>query len=312
MSQSTTKLEALPAIRGAHRLHRIINKDLRLPRTTTDSVVRCLKFARNPAQKFVRSKYARALQSSAQPKVSVPERTGLLAIDDTMFPHATTALDTARHLFEALRDDGTAERMRQQAGKDFLVSVVKDTEFAEHPDILNLMISREMLETVSAYFGSVPVLSAASLWWTPPNASVQQSQLYHRDAEDQRQLKVFFNLTDVSEEAGPLTYFDAQSSSLIRDKIGYSTVRLDDETVEAFAGTTQPAKATGPSGSGLMLDTSRCLHYGSRGNKVERLVLMFQFTSFYAPKSRWPDWASALSGRDIALDDLQRLALGVA
>ena len=70
-------------------------------------------------------------------------------------------------------------------------------------------------------------------------------------------------------------------------------------------------KATGPAGKGLMLDTSRCLHYGSRGNTIERLVLMFQYTSFYAPKSRWPDWANALAGRDIPLDRFQKLALGL-
>ena len=33
----------------------------------------------------------------------------------------------------------------------------------------------------------------------------------------------------------------------------------------------------GKAGAGLMVDTGRCLHYGSRQNKIDRLLLMISY-----------------------------------
>jgi hypothetical protein len=169
-----------------------------------------------------------------------------------------------------------------------------------------------VVDLATAYMGAVPVLSSARLWWTPPNDSVQQSQLYHSDGEDDRQLKFFFNLFDVTEDAGPLTFLPADVSAQVRRRLGYVSGKLDDETIAAAAGSLDPVRATGPAGSGVALDTSRCLHYGSRRNTVGRLVLMFQFTSFYAPRSERVAWVDGIDRTGLEVDDVQRLALGLA
>jgi hypothetical protein len=174
------------------------------------------------------------------------------------------------------------------------------------------MVSRPVVDMASAYMGTVPVLAAARLWWTPPNDSEQQSQLYHRDGEDDRQVKFFFNVHEVTERAGPLTFIPAGRSDGIKDAIGYVSGSIDDGDIARAGGPGEEVRALGPAGSGVALDTSRCLHYGSRRNEVGRLILMFQFTSFYAPKAEHVAWASGIAGTGLDLDDVQKLVLGIA
>lgn len=69
-------------------------------------------------------------------------------------------------------------------------------------------------------------------------------------------------------------------------------------------------RATGPCGSAVMLDSSRCLHFGSRGNRRDRLVLAFHFLPADAPvDTRYHLEPGQFSGPLAALDHMQRLAL---
>ena len=55
-----------------------------------------------------------------------------------------------------------------------------------------------------------------------------------------------------------------------------------DGTFLTAFGTAGPIVMTGPRGSGAWVDTSRCLHFGSRGNSTDRLMLIVQFTKHLA------------------------------
>jgi hypothetical protein len=163
----------------------------------------------------------------------------------------------------------------------------------------------------SIYMDAVPALSAASLWWTPPSDTEQQSQLFHRDAEDDRQIKFFFNLFDVTEQMGPLTFLSADVSQSVKRRLGYDSGKMSDQAIDDAGGRGNRIVASGPAGGGIALDTSRCLHYGSRHNTVGRLILMFQFTSFYAPRSARLPWAEGIDRTGLDLDEVQKLVLGL-
>lgn len=300
----------LERLRDAVELHRMCQKKLHLPRPLADSVVRGVKFAVNPRQHRLRRRVAGEIAANRRSAQEIPRHAGFLRFEPGHFPDAPAALEHAHALFLACEADGIIEKTQQSAKKNFLLSIVKGEEFLAHPEVLRFMISRPVLDLASIYLETVPVLSAASLWWTPPNQSTRQSQLFHRDGEDTRQLKFFFNVSDVTSQAGPLTFLAADVSDKIRRKIGYNTGRLTDEAIDEAGGAGNYITLTGPRGSGAALDTSRCLHYGSRGNAVGRLILMFQFTSFYAPKAETPHWSGI--GSDLDLDEVQKLALCLA
>ena len=69
--------------------------------------------------------------------------------------------------------------------------------------------------------------------------------------------------------------------------------RIPDDCVERVLGLDAATKLVGPAGSSAFVDSARCLHYGSRGNRRDRLLLSIQFLRFQA-------------------DPLQRLARGWA
>ncbi len=310
---SAVEYSQLPALRGAIDLHRTLHKGLRLPRPAADMVVRGVKFGRCPGQAGLRKKLAREIASASGQIETIPEDRGFQCYESGHFPGSVEALARADSLFADIEDSGGIEETLRTAKKNFLLSVVKGDGFLDHPEILGFMISRPVVDPATLYFGAVPVLSSASLWFTPPNDTVEKSQLFHRDGEDTRQLKFFFNVREVTDETGPFTLLPADLSAEVKRSLGYNTGRLgDDDVVAAAGGEGALIKVMGPAGSGAAVDTSRCLHYGSRGNTVGRLLIMFQFTSFFAPKSEAPDWAAGVTRTGLELDEVQKLVLGIS
>lgn len=303
---------AVRQLKDAPRLHRILHKNLHFPRSAADIVVRGVKLAINPRQAAVRRRVAEEVRASGADTPWISEDDGYLLFCRDQFAGAADALAAASDLFAERARHGAVEDVQRTANKRFLLSIVAREEFLKHPEILSFMISRPIIDLASRYFGSVPVLSSASLLWTPPNDSLEKSQLFHLDGEDDRQLKLFLNVSDVMEDAGPLTFLPAKISAQVMRRLRYDHGRLTDSYIENAGGTGSYVRITGPAGSGVVLDTSRCLHFGSRNNSVGRLILMFQYTSFYAPKARAPNWASGIEQTGLVLDEVQRLVLGLA
>ncbi|WNM58240.1 hypothetical protein [Candidatus Nitrospira allomarina] len=162
--------------------------------------------------------------------------------------------------------------------KKFLFSILEGAEFCHHPELLRLMVSRPILDAVAAYLGTVPMLTGARLCWSPENETAQSSQLFHFDYEDLRQVKVFINIFETKEDQGPLTFLPADVSHQVQRAIG----RVRDERIYEGGGRNHEVKLIGPPESGAFLDTSRCLHYGSRCNRRDRVVLIIQFLNCHS------------------------------
>jgi hypothetical protein len=165
--------------------------------------------------------------------------------------------------------------------KQFLVNILDDTYLNSFPEIFGFVLSPQILEIVADYFKSAPILCWICLYLSPVNNTEKSSQKFHLDTEDTTQLKLFLNVRDhPNEDFGPFTFYPA----IITENILRSSGRLynprgafDDHAAFSASGGQQPLQLTGPPGSGAFVDTSRCLHFGSRGNRKERLMLMVQY-----------------------------------
>lgn len=166
---------------------------------------------------------------------------------------------------------------RSDSDKPFLRNILRSQDLFDYPEIVRIATHDQLFGTVTKYLGQVPWLVALQLWWTPPNQTAMRSQLYHYDHRDTRQAKIFINLNDVGETSGPLHFLPAISSLKVNQKIGYSQDDYTDEQVESCCSKDEVVRTIGPVGSGFIVDTARCLHYGSRGNINDRLILMISF-----------------------------------
>ena len=73
--------------------------------------------------------------------------------------------------------------------------------------LLKVALDKTLLEIVSAYLGMWPRLHAVGAWLNfPTEDDAKEAQLWHRDPEDLKIIKVFIYLNDVNAENGPFCY----------------------------------------------------------------------------------------------------------
>ncbi|MCP5080126.1 MAG: hypothetical protein GY948_00320 [Alphaproteobacteria bacterium] len=282
-----------------------------IPRSLRDRIVVGTKTVLAPGEE---AKRKQQITKIAKPKSTAIEDfkingSGLLASEH--LPEAQPAT-TAMHAFYTQLDAaGRVQKPADQRKAEFLVRLASNEEIMEIKPVREFVLSDELIGLASHYFGQVPVLSRADLWWSPPNESKAESQLYHYDGEDKSQLKIILNVVDVDENTGPFTFLPAGAS----EKIGRNrrhSARLDDDAVEETMGREAVTRLTGPASTVGAVDTSRCLHYGSRGNSRDRLILMLQFTRFLAPKASLPNWnLNAMGVGSEDLDQTRKMVLNM-
>jgi hypothetical protein len=168
-------------------------------------------------------------------------------------------------------------------GKDYLVRVVPwELEHAPDSPLLKLALDRKLLEIVSAYLGMWPRLHAVGAWLNfPTEDDAKEAQLWHRDPEDLKIIKVFIYLSDVGPENGPFCYIPkthpfssgAGTVPIHKDK----TRILDDEMMSAIPRESWIA-CTGPAHTMIIADTVG-YHRGGKPATGTRLLITFTYTS---------------------------------
>jgi hypothetical protein len=155
----------------------------------------------------------------------------------------------------------------------------------DHP-IARYACSEAMIAAAADYLGMVPILFGMFVLRSPAVAGPPSgSQLFHCDWEDVRQFKVFVHCSEVGPANGPLVGVRASASAevkrAVRYRYGGAHFRLHDEEVLPRLGHDDRSSFEGPPGAVTLIDTSSCLHYGSRceSGTEPRLVLQLQYLS---------------------------------
>lgn len=136
------------------------------------------------------------------------------------------------------------------------------------------------------------------------------TQCWHRDAHDIRHVKLFYFVTDITERDGPLTLHPAKESTAIfkATRNYWRRAPYRDDFPVWFAASQRPIQLTGPAGTVALVDTSRCLHFGSRcllGHHRAMFVIHYTFSADYSHgrEKRWRDVNLATSP-ELRLDNL--------
>jgi hypothetical protein len=174
----------------------------------------------------------------------------------------------------------------------FLRSVLNNQDLAQHPALIDFALSDGLLSLVTNYLGTIPHLNRVDLLYSVSHGGeeVISSQIYHLDPEGRRQAKLFLNLRDIGPDEGPFTFIPAAASSQVikamkrrrasDDESELAMGRYLDEELAQAGGLEKSISVMGPAGSGVLVDTSRCLHCGSRVKPgTYRLCLYIQYCS---------------------------------
>ena len=188
-----------------------------------------------------------------------------------------------------------------QDKKDFLINLVKYGKGVP-PDepLLRVALDQQLLEIAAGYLEMWPTLFSIAAWLNyPTDQPPLVSQLWHRDPEDLRILKVFIYLSDVKEYSGPFSYIPGTQpfgAAVEQARRCGNSLRLSDEKVSKVFPPSTWKVCTGNAGSMILADTVG-YHRGGKPTSGVRILATFTYTSTTPMLTRklqvqaMPSWA---------------------
>jgi hypothetical protein len=240
-----------------------------------EHVRRAAKSLRVHSERALRRQLTAAIPRKHELDHLVDEQLGYAKLPFGTIPAVAPAIKLAQRILGENRNMEWPENKRQ------LMVISQPNQYEDAPEFFDLALSDEVLQIASEYLGEVPRALRIKLWWTPVNTKLTGSQLYHRDGMNwlQRQAKFLFIMNDVDANCGPFTFLPADISMKVASSLGSirEQERVSDELVYHHANQGDAISLVGPAGTGAVVDTSRCFHFGARARGGERLMLMFSF-----------------------------------
>jgi len=252
--------------------------------------------ATSPRDALQRRNVVRAYNRQ-HPTTRMDRGEGYAMIDASQLPGVDTVIPLALELFEEKKrqlEASTGPVNELHAKKwAFMRSVLNNTDLFEHPPLVDFALSDGLLSLVTNYLGTIPHLNRVDLLYSVAHGGEEaiSSQIYHLDPEGRRQAKLFLNLRDIGPDEGPFTFIPAEASEQIIKAIKQTRSvdsedatlvmgRYLDDELARVGGLDKSISVMGKAGSAVLVDTSRCLHCGSRVKPgTYRLCLYIQYCS---------------------------------
>lgn len=222
--------------------------------------------------------------------VSTPAETGLAEqinregyaiVTEAIDPTALQQLDAAA---SGLHERAHSRAVKQESGhKDFwtrlLDEEMQNGKLSTDNPFAAFALQPAVLSILSRVYGELPQLDYVLLTLSRDTGKeLSFSQLWHRDHDDTRVIKLFVYLTEVASlDDGPLTFIPGPAS----DRFGFSLhSQTPDSVVVSRVAPIEVQSLVRPKLTVFMVETSRCLHMGSRLSPGhERLLYTATFIS---------------------------------
>ncbi len=171
--------------------------------------------------------------------------------------------------------------------KTYLTELLGPRPVLDPSDIcVRLALEPAVLNIATAYLGMYARLRFFNVWHNfSSDSPARDSQLWHRDPEDENMFRMFVYLSDVDEGAGPLVYAPGThkrgKTKGEPETFGeeYSTARrADDEHMDCVVPEKRWITATGRKGTVVLADTWGW-HKGGLSRRQDRIAYNCMFTS---------------------------------
>jgi hypothetical protein len=301
--------------RISRKLNLFLAKKLKVPRVSAIRIARTINILAKPLTQIQRRRAAEEItrqRAGTKPAVTIDKKEGYAFTSPKEVPEIGLAIAEAAGIYRAAAEKQALERVEGGTSrKAFMMQAAEGAAMNRYTDIMRAAVARPVLDAVSEYLGEVPILGNVTIMVSVPNDSQVGSQLYHLDFADEKQVKLFIYVDEVTQDNGPFTFTPVSVTNELIKAYGYDRGRLSIDQVEKAVGPAKEIQVTGPAGTALLCDTSRCLHYGSNRNKTTRIVLLIQYVAHAVPEQPPAVWPVDDIAKRIPLDDIQRMVLTV-
>ncbi|MET4719995.1 phytanoyl-CoA dioxygenase family protein [Bradyrhizobium japonicum] len=142
------------------------------------------------------------------------------------------------------------------------------------PHVLAVANNPIVLSAVADVLGAKPTISLMAAWWSVTHGErAQEAELYHRDVDDYRFVKLFVYLTDVDDESGPHAFVRGTHNI---DKLT-NIRRLSEEEVALEFGRENMLSFSGPAGTAF-LENTYGIHRGVPPKTRTRLLFQVLYS----------------------------------
>jgi hypothetical protein len=270
--------------------------------------VRAISFARRALWHINRSPLRHGVKAivTARNRAAVRERERLAAgipVSEALRAGARSLRTDGYVMLDHIVEKSLAEEMAvNAAGKLARADELAATQHSTHKNFWVRLLDEDMrdgmmdvdsvyvrfamqpavIALLAAYYGEVPILDYTLLTVSRESkGDLAYSQFWHRDHDDVRTVKLFAYLTDVADrDDGPFTFLPGAAS----DRFGFSLKsHLPDDRVFGRASRNDVIEVIAPRLTTFMVETSRCLHMGSR-MAPGHVRLLYTATFISAPR----------------------------
>jgi hypothetical protein len=268
---------------------------------------------RRPRDWLARRLAASRLLMGSKWRGFLPRNKGAVLFGPGDIPGLEVAHEIAAKIYAERKDEVVAEGRGRTEYNPFYF-LLNDDEVVQYPELVEAALSPALIESITDYLGAVPRLQNINVWLANANTETYGSNIFHLDKPDVQQVSVFINVFPVLPENGPLTALPADLSREVCKKTAYEKLyylqggRLSDEAIKKSGVEEGFFSLAGPAGAGGIVDTSTCLHYGSRCREGERVTLVFRYAPAHKIKGSGTKYLPKLD----KMDKIRQMMLDVA
>lgn len=257
--------------------------------------IRARRILSSPMDWWGRKQKAKQAQRTSEYASFIDPAKGYGFVGPNDFPGTMEAVAAASTIYQTKKADHARSK------KPFFSNILEVEDLEKYPELMTFAESPAIVAAAASYLDTWPKLNTIGVFVSPPSDGLEKSQMYHVDDMDVCLVKCFINVETVEPEHGPFTFIPADKSEEIRKKLNHRWrgPRLDDEEVASLCSPDEIISLSGPPGTGSLVDTSRCLHFGSRCRTGNRVVIMINYSR--EPNLMFRDSAEVKEGMAVML-----------
>lgn len=206
-------------------------------------------------------------------------------IKDTDFKNINNELNTSGYFITKI-DESVCDNLLEKIKEIKCSSRIKNTFWCDDmsdvlniSDIQNLVTDPNLLTIVQNFLGCKSILSQINYWKSIPGETSNKiknknAQLYHRDFDHEKWIKIFIYLNDIDEKNGPHCFVKGSQNKIIsnegwgRKSDSWISENFNEEDIKCF---------TGKKGT-VIFENTRGFHKGTHVLENERNMIQLEFS----------------------------------
>ena len=242
-------------------------------------------------QKQYKQNFDALLRENADVQSNFQLHDGWYADESRQAPHLDQLVSDCWEIINNEKDQVDMTKF----SKKFMRTVSTIDHLKQYPSFLNFGLSSYVLRAVCQQMGFIPVLTSArilesSMAEDATPEELQSSQLFHIDAVDKHNVKVWVTLHETTPEHGPFSFLPISSTQKAVEGLDYwksgKSYRVADEDMFSLVGEDEVISMCYPEKTVFFIDIANCFHYGSRNPVKPRYLLMYSFMSITRAMNR--------------------------